>query len=466
MKTAYDKIWRLHTVADLDDGRTLLYIDRHLTHEVTSPRAYAELARRSLTVRRRELTIAVEDHILSTRAGRDHATYAPGATFVLAQRRFAAKFGVRLIRATDRRQGIVHVIAPELGLALPGTTIVCGDSHTCTLGGVGAVAFGIGTSDIAHVLATQTLALRKARNMRIRFDGLPRCGVDAKDLILYAIGRLGVRAGTGFAVEFGGAAIADMCIDQRQTVCNMAIEMGARVGFVPADDATLAYLRDRPAAPDAETWDAAVAHWRSLASDAHAEFERDVAIDAASVEPQVTWGTTPQHTAAANGVIPDPAYIPDAGERSTAVRALEYMQLRPGTPLTDITIQHAFIGSCNGARLHDLRTAARVLRGRKVATGVRAMVVPGSSAVKRAAEDEGLDRIFLSAGFEWRESACSMCAAVNDDVVPPYQRCISTTNRNFEGRQGRDARTHLASAASVAAAAVEGRIVDPRSLGS
>lgn len=462
--TAFDKMWALHAILQLPDGRTLLHVDRHLTHELTSPRAFATIARKGRRVRRPELTVAVEDHILATDPGRDMNTYKHGAQFVLAQREHAARFAIPLVDVHHPDQGIVHVIAAELALALPGTTVACGDSHTCTLGGLGALAFGIGTSDVEHVLSTQTLPLAKPRNMRIRFDGNLPLGVSAKDLMLHVLRTVGVRGGVGYAVEFAGPAIATMSIEGRQTLCNMAVEMGARFGFVAADRATFDYLRGRAGAPRNAEWDVAVKHWASLASDANATFEREVAVDCATLAPYVTWGTTPEHAIAVTERVPDPNAMADPPARETARRALAYMGLTPGEPLAGHSVQVVFIGSCNGSRLSDLKAAAKVIGERRVAKGVRAMVVPGSTRVRREAEASGLDRVFREAGFEWRESACSMCAAVNADIVPPGARCVATTNRNFEGRQGRGARTHLASAAMAAAAAVTGQIVDVRLL--
>lgn len=462
--TAFDKIWAQHSVAELPDGRTLLYVDRHLTHDVTSPRAYRELERKGRSVRRPNLTLAVEDHILSTDPGRSFDTYVPGTQFILAQRHGAARSGVPLIGVHDRRQGIVHVIAAELGVALPGTTVVCGDSHTCTLGGVGAMAFGIGTSDVEHVLTTQTIAMHRPRNLRVRFDGRLPMGVGAKDLVLHLIRRLGVRGGVGHAVEFAGSVVDAMDIEARQTLCNMAIEMGARVGFVPADETAFSYLHGRACAPRDEAWDTAVAQWRLLRSDPSAQYALEISISCADLVPQITWGTNPQQTIGIDEPVPDPDALTGSGERDLARRALAYMDLPAGRPLLGAPVQAVFIGSCNSSRLGDLRAAGRIVEGRRVAAGVRALVVPGSSSVRRAAEAEGLDHVFREAGFEWRESACSMCAAVNADSLAPGERCVSTSNRNFEGRQGRDVRTHLASPVMAAAAAISGRIVDVRTL--
>jgi 3-isopropylmalate/(R)-2-methylmalate dehydratase large subunit len=465
-KTLFDKIWELHVVEHRPDGTDLLHVDRHVLHDFGSNIAFAKLAASGRIVRSPELTVAVQDHVVSTAQGRRDDSFANGAAFAKALRENTAKHGIQLFGLGDPRQGIVHVVAPELAVALPGATLACGDSHTCTVGGLGTLAVGIGTSEVEHVLATQTLALRRPQTMRVSFDGALKPGITAKDMVLALIARVGIKGGVGHAVEYAGAAIASLPIEGRLTLCNMSIELGARIGMIAPDDATFAYLDGRAFAPKGAAWDRAVAHWRSLPSDPGAVFAKEIAIDAGAIAPHVTWGTNPQQVLPVDGRIPDPATIEDAGLRSSAERALAYMDLRPGTALEDIKIDTAFIGSCTNSRLSDLRAAAAVLRGRKVAPGVRALVSPGSSTVKRDAEAEGLDRVFRDAGFDWRESACSMCAGGNDDAAKPGERCISSTNRNFEGRQGPGSRTHLASPAMVAAAAVAGHIADIRKLGA
>ena len=462
-RTLVAKIWDRHVVAGLPDGRELLAIDRHLVHDMTSAQAFAGLSAAGRPVRNPELTFAVADHVIATDPGRGDETVPGGAELIRALRRNAARFGIRHFDARDPRQGIVHVIAPELGIALPGLTLVCGDSHTCTLGALGALAWGIGTSDVEHVLATQTLPMRRPKLMRVRIAGALAPGVFAKDVILHLIGRIGAAGGTGFAVEYAGPAVSALDVEARMTLCNLSIEFGARIGVVAPDDATFEYVAGRPYAPKGALWDRAVADWRQLATDANAVFDREFEVDAGVIGPQVTWGTSPEHVTGIDGVVPDPAAEPDSRRRA-AERALAYMGLAPGTPITEIRVDRVFIGSCTNSRLSDLREAARILGGRKVAPGVRALVVPGSQAVKRAAEAEGLDRVFRDAGFEWRESGCSACCGLNADRVGPGERCLSTSNRNFEGRQGPGARTHLASPAVAAATAVAGRIADPRRL--
>ncbi len=462
-KTLFDKIWDRHTVASLGGGLALLHVDRHLIHELTSPQAFERLRRAGRRVRNPELSFATQDHIVATLPGRDEETFPDAGPYVRALRRNAREHGIELFDLDDPRQGIVHVVAPELGLALPGTTVVCGDSHTCTLGGLGAVAFGIGTSEIEHVLATQTVAVRRPRTMRIAVEGRFGSGVSEKDLVLHTISRSGAAGGIGHAVEFAGAAVRALSVEARLTLCNMAVEFSARIGLVAPDETTFAYLEGRPYVPCGELWHAALESWRGLASDEDAVFDREVSIEADEVAPQITWGTSPEDTVAVTDPIPDPAtLVPE--RRARAENAQAYMGVRPGQCLEGLEIDKVFIGSCTNGRLSDLRAAAEVARGRRVAEGVRALVVPGSSAVKRAAEAEGLDRVFRAAGFEWRESGCSMCVAINGDLVAPGERCISTSNRNFEGRQGPAARTHLASPAMAAAAAVTGRITDVRRL--
>ncbi len=463
--TLFDKVWDGHVVSTRPDGTSVLFVDRHLIHELTSPQAFDGLRAAGRRVRHPELTFATEDHIVATLPGRDDATFPDGVPYVQALRRNAAEAGITLFKLGDVRQGIVHVIAPEQAIALPGTTLVCGDSHTCTVGGLGALAFGIGTSEIEHVLATQTLVLTKPRRMRVRIEGWLGFGVTAKDVILAVIGRVGAGGGAGHAVEYAGSAVAAMSVEERLTVCNMSIELGARIGMIAPDDTVFEYLSGRPYAPKAREWDRALVAWRKLQSDDDARFDREVEIDAGDIAPQITWGTSPQDTVPVNARIPRPESF-NSESADAARRALAYMALEPGTPLEGLPVQKVFIGSCTNSRLSDLRAAADVVRDRRVADGVKAMVVPGSTSVRRAAEAEGLHRLFIAAGFEWREAGCSMCCAVNGDIVAPGERCVSTSNRNFEGRQGSGARTHLVSPASAAAAAVTGHITDVRKLAS
>ena len=460
--TLFEKIWQSHIITRRPDGSVLLYVDRHIVHDLASNFAFDNLRRAGRRVRSPGLTLATHDHVVSSRVGRNDDTYAKGREFVAALRGNTAAAGIRLFGLGHPQQGIVHVIAPESGATLPGTLLVCGDSHTCTNGGLGALAMGIGTSEVEHVLATQTLVARVPLAMRVRFNGATAPGVGAKDMIMHLIGSIGAKGGTGYAIEYAGAAVCALPIEARLTLCNMSIECGARVGMVAPDDATYQYLHGRQFAPRAAMWERAVAAWRQLPSDADARFDREVEIDAARIAPQVTWGTSPEQVLGIDGRVPDPAREPDAALRESMISALAYMGLAPGTPLAGIPIDRAFIGSCTNGRLSDLRAAAAVIQGRKVAPHVQALVVPGSSTVKREAEAEGLHHIFRAAGFDWRESACSMCAGVNDDTVGPQQRSISSSNRNFEGRQGPGARTHLASPATVAASAIAGRIADSR----
>jgi len=465
-RTLYDKLWDSHVVRTEEDGTALLYIDRHLVHEVTSPQAFEGLKLAGRKPWRVESIVATADHNTPTKdwhAGiRDPISRMQVETL---DANILATGAKAYFPFRDKRQGIVHVIGPEQGATLPGMTVVCGDSHTSTHGAFAALAFGIGTSEVEHVLATQCLLMRKSRAMLVRADGRLPQGVTAKDLVLAVIGRIGTAGGTGHAIEFGGTAIRSLSMEGRMTVCNMAIEAGARAGLIAVDDVTLDYLRGRPFAPTAELWDRAVSAWRTLASDDGARFDTIVAIDASQLAPQVTWGTSPEMVVSIEGRVPDPDKEKDATRREGMERALVYMGLQPNTPMADIRIDKVFIGSCTNSRIEDLRAAAAVARGRHVADNVKlAMVVPGSGIVKAQAEREGLDRVFRDSGFEWREPGCSMCLAMNDDRLEPGERCASTSNRNFEGRQGAGGRTHLLSPAMAAAAAVAGHFVDVRRL--
>jgi 3-isopropylmalate/(R)-2-methylmalate dehydratase large subunit len=466
--TLYEKIWADHVVERRDDGTCLIYIDRHLVHEVTSPQAFAGLRANGRTVRRPDLTLAVPDHNLPTTPRRD----ANGARLPIADpeslqqldalERNTRDFGIDYIDAVAAAQGIVHVVGPEQGFTLPGTTLVCGDSHTSAHGALGALAFGIGTSEVEHVLATQTLLLGQSKTMEVRVDGKLGFGVSAKDVALAIIGKLGAAGGTGYVLEYTGSTIREMSIEGRLTIANMSIEAGARAGLVAPDETTFAYLEGRPMAPKGADWDAAVAYWRTLPSDHGAVYDAVVTIDATDIAPLLTWGTSPEDVVAITGHVPDPDSFADPAKRDAARKSLDYMGLTPGTAMQDVGVDYVFIGSCTNSRIEDLRAAAQVADGRHVAKGVHALVVPGSGLVKRQAEAEGLDRIFLLAGFEWREPGCSMCLAMNPDKVPPGLRCASTSNRNFVGRQGPGARTHLVSPAMAAAAAVTGRLSDVR----
>ncbi|MDE0204745.1 MAG: 3-isopropylmalate dehydratase large subunit [Candidatus Tectomicrobia bacterium] len=463
-QTLFDKIWQSHVVDVQDDGTTILYIDRHLLHEVLSPQAFEGLRLAGRQVRRRDATLAVADHNVPTTDRRLGIEDPESRLQVDTLSINCREFEVPIFDMLDPRQGIVHVIGPEQGFTLPGTTVVCCDSHTATHGAFGALAFGIGTSEGEHVLATQTLRTSKPRNMRVLVDDPLPAGCTGKDLILTIIGRIGTAGGTGHIVEYAGRAFRDLSMEGRMTVSNMTIEAGARAGLIAPDDKTFDYLKGRPMAPQGEQWDAAVAYWRTLRSDDGAVYDHEVRIDAADIAPQVTWGTSPEDVVPITGVVPDPGNAPTDAKRAAMRRSLDYMGLTPGTAMTDVRIDNVFIGSCTNSRIEDLRAAAEVLRGRRVADHVDAMVSPGSSLIKQQAEAEGLDRVFVAAGFQWRESGCSMCLGMNPDRVPPGKRCASTSNRNFEGRQGRDARTHLVSPAMAAAAAVTGRLADAREL--
>ena len=463
-QTLFDKIWQSHVVDMQDDGTTILYIDRHLLHEVLSPQAFEGLRLAGRQVRRRDATLAVADHNVPTTDRRQGIEDPESRLQVETLSINCKEFDVPIFDMLDPRQGIVHVIGPEQGFTLPGTTVVCCDSHTATHGAFGALAFGIGTSEGEHVLATQTLRTSKPKNMRVLVDDPLPPGCTGKDLILTIIGRIGTAGGTGHIVEYVGRAFRDLSMEGRMTVSNMTIEAGARAGLVAPDDKTFAYLKGRPMAPQGAQWDAAVAYWRTLKSDDGAVYDREVRIDAADIAPQVTWGTSPEDVVPITGAVPDPQEAPTEAKRAAMRRSLDYMGLTPGTRMTDVAIDNVFIGSCTNSRIEDLRAAADILRGRRVAAHVDAMVSPGSSIIKQQAEAEGLDQVFIAAGFQWRESGCSMCLGMNPDRVPPGKRCASTSNRNFEGRQGRDARTHLVSPAMAAAAAVTGRLTDVRQL--
>ncbi len=462
-KSLYDKLWEGHLVRQDKHGTALIYIDRHLVHEVTSPQAFEGLRLAGRKPWRTDSILAVPDHNVPT-TDRSAGIADPISRLqVETLDQNCVELGITEFLMNDPRQGIVHVIGPEQGATLPGMTVVCGDSHTSTHGAFGALAFGIGTSDVEHVLATQCLILRKSRNLEIRVDGQLAPGVSAKDVVLDIIGRIGTAGGTGYCMEFSGSTLRDMTMEGRMTVCNMAIEAGARSGMVAVDDTTISYLTGRPYAPQDELWDRAVESWKQLHSDPAATFDRSLALDATRIPPQVTWGTSPEMVTSIDGVVPDPDAEPDSVKREGMRNALAYMDLTPGTPIVDIRPDHVFIGSCTNARIEDLRVAAAAIRGRKVAPGIKqALVVPGSGLVKRQAEAEGLDKLFTDAGFEWREPGCSMCLAMNADRLAPGERCASTSNRNFEGRQGQGGRTHLVSPAMAAAAAVTGHFSDVR----
>jgi 3-isopropylmalate/(R)-2-methylmalate dehydratase large subunit len=456
VKTLFRKIWDAHVVGEGDPA--LLYVDLHLVHEVTSPQAFESLRLNGRRVRRPELTVATMDHNVPTTPG--PVTDPLARTQLEALRANCEEFGVRLFATGSGREGIVHVIGPELGLTQPGMTIVCGDSHTSTHGALGALAIGIGTSEVEHVLATQTLPQALPKTMRISFTGELPFGLAAKDMVLAAIGRIGVSGGQGHVLEYAGPAVEALSMEGRMTVCNMSIEAGARAGMIAPDDVTFGYVEGRPAAPAGSAWERALDEWRALHSDPGAEFDREVEIDVSQLRPQVTWGTNPGMVAPIDSVVPDPSEFADPDERRAVERALEYMALTPGTPLQEIRIDKVFIGSCTNARIEDLRVAARVVAGKRVAEGVHAIVVPGSAQVKAQAEREGLQQVFEAAGFEWRRAGCSMCLGMNPDILQPGERCASTSNRNFEGRQGAGGRTHLLSPAMAAAAAVHGHFAD------
>jgi 3-isopropylmalate/(R)-2-methylmalate dehydratase large subunit len=461
-RTLYDKIWDDHVVDEQPDGTCLIYIDRHLVHEVTSPQAFEGLRTTGRKVRAPEKTLAVVDHNVPTTDRSKPNEDAESIAQIEALAANVREFGIEYYDEFDRRQGIVHIIGPEQGFTLPGTTIVCGDSHTSTHGAFGAFALGIGTSEVEHVLATQTLIQTKAKNMRVTVDGKLPAGVAAKDIILAIIGEIGTAGGTGSAIEYAGEAIRALSMEGRMTVCNMSIEAGARAGMIAPDETTYAYLKGRPKAPQGADWDAARRYWDTLPSDANAAFDREVKLDAAKLPPLVTWGTNPEQVVAITGRVPVASDIADPSKRGAAERSLAYMGLKGGEKVTDIALDRVFIGSCTNARIEDLRAVARLVDGKQVSTSVNAMIVPGSGLIKDQAEAEGLDKIFVKAGFEWREPGCSMCLAMNPDKLAPGERCASTSNRNFEGRQGFRGRTHLVSPVMAAAAAIAGRFVDVR----
>ncbi|MDB5712847.1 MAG: leuC [Sphingomonadales bacterium] len=470
-RTLYEKIWDDHVVERRPDGTCLIYIDRHLVHEVTSPQAFEGLRLAKRPVRRPDLTLAVPDHNLPTtpRVGADGKRLPivdPESALQLATLETnVAEFGVPYIDAVAAAQGIVHVVGPEQGFTLPGTTLVCGDSHTAAHGALGALAFGIGTSEVEHVLATQTLQLSPSKTMEVRVDGVLGFGISAKDVVLAIIGKIGAAGGTGYVIEFTGSVIRDLSIEGRLTVSNMAIEGGARSGLIAPDEKTYEYLKGRPMAPQGADWDAAIAYWKTLPTDAGATYDRTVILDAADIVPNVTWGTSPEDVVAITGIVPDPMSFADPGKQEAAAKSLAYMGLTAGTPMSQVSVQNIFIGSCTNSRIEDLRAAAAVLKGHYKADSVKwAIVVPGSGLVKAQAEAEGLDRIFIDAGLEWREPGCSACLGMNPDKVPPGERCASTSNRNFVGRQGPGARTHLLSPAMAAAAAITGHLTDVREL--
>ena len=469
-KTLYDKIWNAHLVAEDPNGESILYIDLHLIHEVTTPQAFSGLRTHHRPVRRPDLTLAVADHNIPTEGqalGVDAVADPEARLQLQTLGRNVKDFGIEFFPMGDIRNGIVHVVGPEQGRTQPGMTIVCGDSHTSTHGAFGALAHGIGTSEVEHVLATQTLRTRKSSNMRVTFVGEPIPGVGAKDYALALIGQIGTGGGTGCVIEYAGPAIEALSIEGRMTLCNLTIEGGARAGLVAPDEKTFAYLMGKPAAPKVAAWDMAVSYWRGFFSDPDAHFDRELTIDVSKIAPTVTWGTSPEDVVAVDGVVPDPASFASEDKQAGAARALEYMGLTAGQKITDAKVQRVFIGSCTNSRIEDLRQAAAIAqtaldRGLRVADGVRAMVVPGSGLVKEEAEAEGLDQVFLAAGFEWREPGCSMCLGMNPDRLSPEERCASTSNRNFEGRQGRGGRTHLMSPAMAAATAIKGHIADVR----
>ena len=463
-KTLYDKIWDEHLVHQDSDGTALLYVDRHLIHEVTSPQAFEGLRIQGRKVRKPKLTLAVPDHNVPTTDRSKGISDKQSKIQVDTLRDNCKEFGINLFDVDDKRQGIVHIIGPEQGFTQPGTVIVCGDSHTATHGAFGSLAFGIGTSEVEHVLATQTLIQKKSKNFRVNVNGSLPAGVTSKDVILKIIGTIGTAGGTGYVIEFAGEVIRNLSVEQRMTICNMTIEAGARAGLIAPDDKTIEYFKDRPMSPKGENWTKAVAHWKKLFSDSDAKFDKEVNIDAKDIEPLVTWGTSPQDVSPITGEVPDPEKEIDEDRRTAMYRSLEYMGLKPKMKISDIKVDKIFIGSCTNGRIEDLRLAAKLLKGKKIASDVSAMVVPGSGLVKKQAEEEGIDKVFKNAGFEWREPGCSMCLGMNEDQLSSKERCASTSNRNFEGRQGRGGRTHLVSPGMAVAAAIKGYLADVREI--
>ena len=463
-KTLYDKIWDDHLVHQQPDGTTLLYVDRHLVHEVTSPQAFEGLRMQNRKVRRPELTLAVPDHNVPTTDRSKGIADKESKIQVDTLRKNCKEFGVQLFDVNDKRQGIVHIIGPEQGFTQPGTVIVCGDSHTATHGAFGSLAFGIGTSEVEHVLATQTLIQKKSKNYKINVNGKLPAGVTSKDVILKIIGTIGTAGGTGYVIEFAGEVIRSLSVEQRMTICNMTIEGGARAGLIAPDEKTFEYFKNRPMSPKGDNWNKALAYWKTLYSDRDSIFDKEINIEGKDIEPLVTWGTSPKDVSPITGLVPDPEKESNEERKSAMYRSLEYMGLKPNMKISDIKVDTIFIGSCTNGRIEDLRLAAKLLEGKKIAKDVTAMVVPGSGLVKKQAEDEGLDKIFIDAGFQWREPGCSMCLAMNDDKLSSKERCASTSNRNFEGRQGRGGRTHLVSPGMAVAAAIQGRLADVREI--
>jgi len=461
-QTLYDKIWNDHVVYQQTDGITLLYVDRHLIHEVTSPQAFEGLRISNRKVRKPELTLAVADHNVPTTDRSKGIKDQESKIQINELEKNCKEFGIKLFNMEDKRQGIVHIIGPEQGFTQPGTVIVCGDSHTATHGAFGALAFGIGTSEVEHVLATQTLIQKKSKNFFINVTGKLLNGVTSKDVILQTIGKIGTAGGTGCVIEYAGPVIENLSVEERMTICNMSIEAGARAGLIAPDEKTFKYLKDKPMSPTGSMWDKAQEYWSGLKSDSEAKFDKKVEIKGEDINPMVTWGTSPQDVVSVTDMVPDPEKESDEDKKKSMERSLAYMGLKPNTKITDIKIDRIFIGSCTNGRISDLRNAAKILKGKKIAAHVNAMVVPGSGLVKLQAEQEGIDKVFTDSGFEWREPGCSMCLAMNADKLNPKERCASTSNRNFEGRQGRGGRTHLVSPAMAAAAAIEGRLTDVR----
>ena len=461
-KTLYDKIWEDHLVHQQEDGTSLLYVDRHLVHEVTSPQAFEGLRIQNRKVRRPELTLAVPDHNVPTTDRSKGIDDKESRVQVETLRNNCKDFGVRLFDVNDKRQGIVHIIGPEQGFTQPGNIIVCGDSHTATHGAFGALAFGIGTSEVEHVLATQTLVQKKSKNFRISVNGELSIGVTAKDVILQIIGKIGTAGGTGYVIEYAGNLISGLSVEQRMTICNMSIEGGARAGLIQPDEKIFEYLKNKPMSPKNDNWEKAIEYWSNLKTDSDAKFDKEIVLEGQEIKPMVTWGTSPQDVVEIDGQVPNPDNEKDEDRKSSIERSLNYMGLKPNTKVQDIKIDKVFIGSCTNGRIEDIREAAKILKDKKIAKHVNAMIVPGSGLVKEQAEQEGLDQIFIKSGFEWREPGCSMCLAMNADKLKPEERCASTSNRNFEGRQGRGGRTHLVSPAMAAAAAISGNLDDVR----